>query len=128
LLSSFITQFTAKFTITLNDLLSIKSALSIACHPQTNGQTGHTNQELEQYLQLYMNFIQSDLSDWLSIAKFAYNNQQHSSTSHSPFYLEYGCHPQTLLTIDPPNTNTPAINSFLEQQELTRQSAFHFLE
>ena len=121
-------QFAAKFTITLNELLGIKSALSTAYHPQTDGQTERTNQELEQYLRLYTNFMQSDWSDWLSTAEFAYNNRQHSSTGHSPFYLEYGRHPRTPLSIDPPDTNTPAINSFLEQQELTRQLAFHSLE
>jgi hypothetical protein len=86
-------QFTAKFTQTLHELLGIKTALSTTYHPETDGQTEHTNQELEQYLQLYTNFMQDDWSNWLSTAEFAYNNRQHSSTGNSPFFLEYSYHP-----------------------------------
>ena len=43
-------QFAAKFTLELNKLLGIQTALSTAYHPQTDGQTERTNQELEQYL------------------------------------------------------------------------------
>ena len=56
--------------------------------------------------------MQDDWSEWLSSAEFAYNNWQHSSTRHSPFYLEYGYHPQTPLTIDNPKMNNPAVNDF----------------
>ena len=45
-------QFVACFTKELYCLLGIKLASSIAWHPQTNGQTEHINQELDQYLQL----------------------------------------------------------------------------
>ena len=70
------------FHACLKELLGIKTAHSTAYHPQTDGQTEHTNQELEQYLWLYTNFMQDDWSEWLSTAEFAYNNRQ-----HSPFYL-----------------------------------------
>ena len=43
-------QFATEFTLELNKLLGIQTALSTAYHPQTDGQTERTNQELEQYL------------------------------------------------------------------------------
>jgi len=48
-------QFVARFTRELYRLLGIKLASSTAWHPQTNGQTEHVNQELDQYLQLFVN-------------------------------------------------------------------------
>jgi len=43
-------QFVVELTKELNRMLDIKIKLSIAFHPQTDGQTEHMNQELEQYL------------------------------------------------------------------------------
>ena len=43
-------QFAAGLIQELNELLGIKTKLSIAFHPQTDGQTERMNQELEQYL------------------------------------------------------------------------------
>jgi len=43
-------QFTAELMKELNRMLGIKTKLSTAFHPQTDGQTERMNQELEQYL------------------------------------------------------------------------------
>ena len=72
--------------------------------------------------------MQDDWSEWLASAEFAYNNRQHSSTGQSPFYLEYGYHPRTPLTIDNPNTNNPAVNDFTTRYTLARKSASQALE
>jgi len=48
-------QFVACFTKELYHLLGIKLASSMAWHPQTNGQMEHVNQELDQYLWLFVN-------------------------------------------------------------------------
>jgi len=53
-------QFIAHFTRELYRLLGIKLASSIAWHPQTNRQTKHVNQELDQYLWLFVNERQDD--------------------------------------------------------------------
>ena len=44
----------------LNKLLGIKVAASTAYHPQSDGQTEQVNQEIEQYLQLFVNQCQDD--------------------------------------------------------------------
>jgi transposase InsO family protein len=46
-------QFVARFTCKLDKLLGIKLAMSMAYHPQTDGQTEHINQVLEGYLQTF---------------------------------------------------------------------------
>ena len=63
-------QFVACFTKELYCLLGIKLASFTAWHPQTNGQTEHVNQELDQYLQLFVNERQDDWYDLLSLAEF----------------------------------------------------------
>ena len=48
-------QFVADFTRELYRLLGIKLAATMAYHPQGDGQTKCVNQELEQYLQIFVN-------------------------------------------------------------------------
>ena len=78
-------QFVSRFIKELCSQLEIKRNFLTAYHPQTNSQTEQVNQELKQYLQLYCNYRQNDWVEWLSIAKFSYNNQIHSSTEQFPF-------------------------------------------
>src|SRR5882724_8845778 len=80
-------------------LLGIKVAASTAYHPQTDSQTKRVNQEVEQFLQLFVNQCQDDWYEWLSIAEFAYNDRVHTSTHPSPFMLDTGQHPR--LGVEP---------------------------
>jgi hypothetical protein len=48
-------QFVSGFMKKLYWLLGIEGNSFTAYHPQTNGQTKRTNQELEQYLQIFVN-------------------------------------------------------------------------
>jgi len=73
-------QFVALFTKELYRLLGIRISSSIAWHPQTDGQTEHVNQELDQFLHLFVNKWQDDWYDLLSIAEFQHNNHVHSAT------------------------------------------------
>jgi len=68
--------------------------MSTAYHLQTNGQTEHVNQALEQYLRYYVDYNLSNWSDLLPSAEFAYNNQAHEGIKESPFYLKYDRHPR----------------------------------
>ena len=68
----------------------------MAYHSQTDGQTERVNQEVQQFLWLFMNQWQDDWYDWLAIAEVAYNNQVHTSTHSSPFMLDTGQNPQNL--------------------------------
>jgi len=51
-------QFTAELIGELNRILGIKSKMSIAFHPQTDGQIKRVNQKLEQYLRMFINYRQ----------------------------------------------------------------------
>jgi len=71
-------------------MLGIKSKLSTAFHPQTDGQTERVNQKLEQYLRMFIDHRQEQWPEWLGTAEFAYNNKVHSSTRTSSFKVNYG--------------------------------------
>jgi len=87
-------QFAAGLMKELNEMLGIKSKLSTAFHPQTDRQTERINQELEQYLRMFINHRQEQWPEWLGTAEFAYNNKAHSSTRTSPFKANYGQDPR----------------------------------
>jgi len=74
----------------LNNLLGIQTKLSTAYHPQTDGQMERINQELEQYLRVFIDHRQEQWPDWLGTAEFAYNNKIHAATKTLPFKANYG--------------------------------------
>jgi hypothetical protein len=84
--------FTSQFWQSLMDLLGSKHKLSTSYHPQTDGQTERTNQTIEQYLRCYINYEQDNWVKLLPMAQFAFNNNA-SATGISPFYANYGRHP-----------------------------------
>ena len=87
-------QFMAEIMKELNNLLGIQMKLSIAYYPQTNRQTKRVNQELEQYLRVFINHRQEQWPDWLGTVEFAYNNKIHIATKILPFKVNYGQNPR----------------------------------
>jgi len=84
-------QFITCFTKELYRLLGIKLAFSTAWHLQTDGQTERVNQELDQYLRLFVNEQQDDWYDLLPMTEFQHNNHIYSITQQPPFLLNTGC-------------------------------------
>ena len=82
-------QFVAGIMWKLNRILGIESKLSTVFYSQTDGQTERVNQELEQYLRMFIDHRQEQWPDWLGTAEFAYNNKVHSSTKILPFKANY---------------------------------------
>ena len=63
-------QFVAEFTREIYRLLGIKLAATMAYHPQGDGETERVNQELEQFLRLFINQRQDDWDDLLLFVEF----------------------------------------------------------
>ena len=59
-------QFVAELTRELNRMLGNKTKLSTTFHPQTDRQMERMNQELEQYLQFFIEHRQKDWPEWLA--------------------------------------------------------------
>ena len=66
----------------------------MAYHPQTDGQTERINQELEQYLRVFIDHKQEQWPDWLGTAEFTYNNKIYTATKILPFKANYGQDPR----------------------------------
>src|SRR5882672_10509108 len=116
------TQFVSNFTRSLSQLLGIRVAASTAYHLQTDSQTERVNQEVEQFLRLFVNQQQDDWYEWLAIAEFAYNDRIHASTRSSPFMMDTGQNPR--LGIEPlRESRLETLNDFASRMDAATKEA-----
>ena len=66
----------------------------MAFYSQIDGQTERVNQELEQYLRIFINHRQEQWPEQLGTVEFAYNNKVHLSTRMLSFKANYGQNPR----------------------------------
>jgi len=88
-------KFSGEFWESLCKMLGVKRRMSMAYHPQTDGQTERTNQVQEVYLRIFVNYDQNDWYQLLPLAEHAYNNSATNAHKLTPFFANYGFHPQT---------------------------------
>ena len=110
-------QFAVGLTRELNKMLGIETKLSIAYHPETDGQMERTNQELEQYLRVYVNHRQNNWSEWLATAEFAFNNKVYTATKMLLFQVNYGKEPRMGFDIRKKGKNEKAEEFVREMKE-----------
>ena len=87
-------HFLGGFWESLCQSLGIKQKMSIAYHLQRDGQTERTNQTLEVYLRNFINYDRNDWYQLLLLGKHPYNNSAINAHGMSPFYANFGFHPQ----------------------------------
>ena len=68
-------QFAAKSFLELLKLLKIKSLLTTAYHPQSDGATERVNQEIEAYISIFCTNNPEEWSTMLSTMEFMHNNR-----------------------------------------------------
>jgi len=95
LISDMDAKFSGEFWQSLWKMLAVKRPMSTAYHPQTDGQTGRTNQVLEGYLRTFVNYDQDDWYQLLPLAEHAYNNSATNARKVTPFFANYGFHTDT---------------------------------
>ena len=126
-ISNWGSQFVSKFMKELFEVLRIKGNPSTAYHLQMDGQTKRVNQEVKEFLTMFINDRQDNWSDWLALAQFCHNDWEHSATKYSPFSLNYGYHPRK--GIEPKKEyKVEAIKDFTERITNARDSATKALE
>lgn len=93
-------QFVATVWKSFCKRLDIQAKLSTAFHPETDGQTERSNQDLERHLRTYCNYMQDDWAKWVPMAEFADNDSFSASTGVTPFYANKGFHPRMSFSPD----------------------------
>ena len=83
-------RFTSRFWTSLQEALGTKISMSMAYHPQSDGQTERTIQTLEDMLRACVLDFGGSWEDHLHLVEFAYNNSYHSSIGMAPFEALYG--------------------------------------
>jgi hypothetical protein len=108
--------FTSLLWKELFKLLGTELSMSIAYHPQSDGQTKRVNQCIEAYLRCFIHSCPSKWSQWLHLAEFWYNTCFHSALNHTPFEVLYG-HPPHHFGIDPKQDCViPELDDWLKQR------------
>ena len=115
-------QFASKAFIELLKQLGIKSALSTAYHPQTDGTTERVNQEIEAYLSIYCASHPEEWPQALHTLEFTHNNRRHADRQHTPFELMYGESP-IAIPLSFENTKYPMIEDRMKALQQNRQEA-----
>jgi hypothetical protein len=125
-------RFTSSFWNELWKLLGTKLAMSTAYHPQTDGQTERVNRIIEDMLRAYVNYNQNDWDHHLTAVEIAYNNSVHSSTGFSPYFLNYGQHPNFPLSLlahsSSVNTKNALVEDIINQLHDDLQTAKHHID
>ena len=86
--------FTSVFSRELCRTLGIAQNISTPYHPQTDGQSERTNQQLEQYLRIFINYHQQNWASLLPLAQYMLNAWPNATTKKAPFKLIMGHIPQ----------------------------------
>ncbi|GJR33021.1 putative reverse transcriptase domain-containing protein [Tanacetum coccineum] len=82
--------FTSRFWQSMQEALGTRLDISTAYHPQTDGQSEHTIQTLEDMLRACVLDFGGSWDVYLPLVEFSYNNSYHSSVRCAPFKALYG--------------------------------------
>ncbi|GJZ87785.1 putative reverse transcriptase domain-containing protein [Tanacetum coccineum] len=82
-------RFTSRFWRSLQKSLGTNLDMSIAYHPETDGQSERTIQTLEDMLRACVIDFGSGWDKHLPLAEFSYNNSYHTSIKAAPFEALY---------------------------------------
>lgn len=116
-------QFASKVFQDLCSHLTIKSKMSTAFHPQTDGQTERANQDIEAYLRIYCSSHPHTWSDHIPTLEFAHNVNIQSATKQTPFKLLYGYHPIAIPDTINSHSQIPSVQGRLTELSLLRKEA-----
>ncbi|GKA86558.1 putative reverse transcriptase domain-containing protein, partial [Tanacetum coccineum] len=83
-------HFTFRFWQSLQSALGTQLDMSMACHPETDGQSERTIQTLEDMIRACVIDFGKGWEKHLPLVEFSYNNSYHASIKAAPFEALYG--------------------------------------
>ena len=114
-------HFTSMFSRELCRVLGITQNISTAYHPQTDGQSERTNQRLEQYLRIFIDYHQQTWASLLPLAQYTLNSWPNATTKKAPFELILGHIPKIHQSVRP--FKLPSVEVRLQQLKQAREEA-----
>ena len=114
-------RFTSTFSRELCRTLGITQNISTAYHPQTDGQSECTNQQLEQYLHIFIDYHQQNWASLLPLAQYTLNVWPNTTTKKAPFELIMGHIPQVHQVARP--IKSPTVEARIQQMKQAHQDA-----
>ena len=112
------TVFLSHFWKELFKLYKVNLQLSIAYHPQTDGQTERVNQCLEMYLRCSVQDSPKAWAKWLSLEELWYNSSYHTALGCSPFKALYGYEPNVGAVPNVLASTSNTVAEIIENREL----------
>ena len=106
--------FMSNYWKTISAAMGTKPKMSMAYHPQMDGQTEQANQVLEMYLWHYINHTHSNWVQLLPVAQLAINQHRSDSTKESPFFANFGRY----ANIGMPKRALPNVEKALQNDKL----------
>lgn len=107
--------FTSRFWKRLHQLIGTELRMSTAYHPQSDGSTERANRTITQLLRQCINPNQRDWVLKLPAIEFAINLARSDSTGFSPFFLNSGRMPRSMLWDSPKPDEFPGVRTFTER-------------
>nr|GEZ27153.1 reverse transcriptase domain-containing protein [Tanacetum cinerariifolium] len=90
IISDYNSHLTSRFWQSMQEALRTRLDMSTAYHPQTNGQSEHTIQTLEDMFRVCVLDFGGSWDVHLPLVEFSYNNNYHSSVICTSFEALYG--------------------------------------
>jgi hypothetical protein len=107
-------RFTSRFWQALFQLTGTKLNFSSSHHPETDGQTERMNRTIEDLLRTQISHNETSWLDHIDAIEIAINNSKQASTLHSPYFLNFGFHPNFNLSIPNAQTNNAAASNIVK--------------
>ena len=115
-------KFISAFWTSLMQSLRITHNMSTSYHPQTDGQTEIRNPWIQAVLRGFVNHHQDDWDQYLHIIEHGINDSVNSTTGYTPFMLDTGKNPTSLLDLSLTPYDRLSIRDFQAQYESAKSA------
>jgi hypothetical protein len=115
--------FMSVFWQHLNQLIGTKLKMSSAYHPQTDGATEHANRTVTQMLRQCVDEKQKDWVIKLPAIEFAINSARSASTGYTPFFLNTGHMPRSMIWDSAKQSEYLGVRNFAIQRKIALMAA-----
>ncbi len=117
------TLFTSIFWSHLHALIGTKLKMLSTYHPETDGLTERSNRTVSAMLRQCVSVDQKDWVSRLPAIEFAINCARSETTGYTPFFLNMGRMPRSMIWKNPAKTEYPGVKVFAQRMKLAVISA-----